>query len=401
LRAKTIITREEVKMKKLIIFLLAILVLGSLSFANHVEEASAAEPIKIGAILNYTGPAAMLGPLFKNGIIQAFEENNNQIAGRPLELIVEDAAGSPNVSLEKARKLVERDKVKIIIGPLMGDAHLAIAPYIANKKVLITTLYCGSYELDKYGNWLTYPTTLVGLTLPLGWYAHDSGYKTMVMITSDYAGGHGFMAGVRMGFEKKGGKIVQELFVPVGTADFGPYLSTLKKADCVSFFVPNTGESSRLITQYKEFGVKMPLLGTTLAADLPSAVMKELGDKVIGVQGQATYIWSRDDAINNQWVKTMKKRFGQIPGGLESNSYALASTILKGLKATGGDESFDKLWPAVIKVKMDTPQGALSYGPGGTAITDGYVVEAKVVDGNYVWDPVKVYPQVRDPRLKY
>ncbi|UCF08313.1 MAG: ABC transporter substrate-binding protein, partial [Thermoplasmata archaeon] len=295
---------------------------------------------------------------------------------------------------------VERDKVKIIIGPLMGDAHLAIAPYIVGKKVLITTLYCGGIELAKYHNWLVYPTTLVGLTLPLGWYAHDSGYKTMDMITSDYAGGHGFMKGVRMGFEEKGGKIVQEVFVPVGTADFGPYISTLKDADCVSFFVPNTGESSRLITQHKEFGVKMPILGTTLAADLPEHVMKELGDKVIGVRGQAAYIWSRDDAVNNEWVKAMEKRFGAIPGGLENNSYCITKTILAGLEATKGDESFDKLWPEVVKVKLNTPQGPLSYTPDGVAITDGYIVEAKVVDGRYVWDPIKVYPQVRDPRLK-
>ncbi len=381
-------------MKKLIVLFLAILVPASMAFGAPEK------PIKIGAILNYTGPAAMLGPLFKNGIVRALEENNNKVAGRPIELIVEDAAGDPSVCIEKARKLVERDKVKIIIGPLMGDAHLAIAPYIANKKVLITTLYCGDIQLGKYRNWLTYPTTLVGLTVPLGWYAHDSGYRTMVMVTSDYAGGHGFMKGVRMGFEQKGGKVVQELFVPVGTADFGPYISTMKDADCVSFFVPNTGESSRLITQYREFGVKMPLLGTTLAADLPEAVMKELGDKVIGVQGQAAYIWSRDDPVNNNWVNAMEKRFGRKPGGLANNSYCITSAILAALKATGGDESFDKLWRALVRVQLATPQGPLSFTPEGLAITDGYIVEAKVIGGKYMWDPIKVYPQVLDPRLK-
>ena len=380
-------------MKKLIVLLLAILVPASVAFGGPEK------PLKIGAILNYTGPAAMLGPLFKNGIVKALEENDNKIAGRPIELIVEDAAGDPSVCIEKARKLVERDKVKIIIGPLMGDAHLAIAPYMANKNVLITTLYCGGIELGKYRNWLTYPTTLVGLTLPVGWYAHDSGYRTMVMITSDYAGGHGFMKGVRMGFEGKGGKVIQEVFVPVGTADFGPYHSTLKDADCVAFFVPNSAESARLITQYREFGVKMPLLGTTLAADLPEAVMKDLGDNVIGVRGQAAYIWSRDNPVNNQWVKAMEKRFGMTPGGLASNSYSITSAILAALKVTGGDETFSKLWRALVRVQLDTPQGSLSFTPEGFAITDGYIVEAKVIDGKYVWDPIEVYPQVLDPRL--
>jgi branched-chain amino acid transport system substrate-binding protein len=387
-------------MKKLIFIVLAVLFMTFPAFWGSVRETSAAEPIKIGAILNLTGPAAMLGPLFKDGITMAFEENKSQVAGRRLELIVEDDATDPTTALEKARKLVERDKVKIIIGPLMGDAHLAIAPYLAGKKVLITTLYCGGIELAKYKQWLIYPTTLAGLCIPLGYYAADAGYKTMDMITSDYAGGHGFMNGVRMGFESKKGKIVQEVFPPVGTADFGPYLTALKPADCVSYFVPNTAESSRVIVQYREFGIKMPLLVTTLDGDIPEHVMKELGNKVIGLKGQASYIWQREDPVNKKWVQAMQKRFGRMPGGIEQNSYALASVILAGLKATGGNESFDKLWPVVVKMKMQTPQGPLSFTPEGVAITDGYIVEGKVIKGRYLWDPIKVYPQVRDPRLK-
>lgn len=296
--------------------------------------------------------------------------------------------------------MVERDKVKIIIGPLMGDAQLAVAPYAARKKVLITTLYCGGIDLVEHGNYLIYPSTTVSLTIPVGLYARDMGYKGMATIGSDYIGGHLFIKGIVMAFEERGGKVVQQQWPPVGTADFGPYISTLKDADCYSFFVPNTGESSRLITQYREFGVKKPLLGTTLASDLPEHVMKELGDKVIGVRGQATYVWSRDDPVNNSWVKAMEKRFGMTPGGLASNSYAITSAVLAGLKATGGDETFSKLWPEVLKVKMDTPQGPLSFTPEGVAVTDGYIVEAKQKGGRYLWDPIKVYPEIRDPRLK-
>jgi branched-chain amino acid transport system substrate-binding protein len=383
-------------MKKLIVLCL---LLGMVMPASLSLGASA-KPLKIGAILDFTGPAGMLGPLFKDGIVMALEENKNQIAGRPIELIAEDGATDPTTCLEKARKLVERDKVSIIIGPLMGDAHFAIDPYIATKKVLITTLYCGDLSLTKSKRWLIYPTTLVGLTIPLGWYAYDAGYKTMDMITSDYAGGHGFMKGVRMGFEQKGGKIVQEILVPVGTADFGPYLSTLKSADCVSYFVPNTAESSRVIVQYREFGIKMPLLPTTLDGDIPESVMKELGDKVLGLRGQAAYIWQRDDPVNKKWVAAMQKRFGRMPSGIENNSYCLTKTILAGLKATGGNDAYDKLWPQVVKVKMDSPQGPLSYTPEGVAVTDGYIVEGKLVNGRYLWDPIKVYPQIHDPRLK-
>jgi hypothetical protein len=74
--------------------------------------------------------------------------------------------------------------------------------------------------------------------------------------------------------------------------------------------------------------------------------------------------------------------------------------VLAGLKATNGDDSFGKLWPAVLKLKMDTPQGPLSFTPEGVAITDMYVTEAQKKDGEYVLSPpLFTVKAVRDWRL--
>jgi branched-chain amino acid transport system substrate-binding protein len=385
-------------MKRVItIFVVMGLLLSPLFFMGN---AAAAEPIKIGTILNLTGPIAFIGPLFKNGIVKALEEVDYTVGGRKIKLIPEDAAADMNVCLQKSKKLVERDKVHIIIGPLMGDAHMAIAPYLANKKVLTATFYCGDLELTKYKNWFIYPTTLVGLTAPVGYYAAELGYKTMITAGSDYAGGQGFIKGIKLGFEEKGGKVVQQVWWPVGNKDFGPYLSNLKKADCIGYFVEGPSAAQLFLSQYHEFGVKIPLLGTTLAADMPDQITSQLGDSVLGLRGQALYMANMDTPINKKWVAAMTKRFGQTPGGLESNSYAITRAILAALKATGGDDSFDKLWPALLKVKINTPQGPLAVSPEGVAITNGYIAELKKKDGKYYWDPIKTYKGVVDPRLK-
>ena len=96
----------------------------------------------------------------------------------------------------------------------------------------------------------------------------------------------------------------------------------------------------------------------------------------------------------------MTERFGQVPGAFEANAYALMQAVLTGLRATGGDDSFDKLWPAMLKVEIDTPQGPLAFGPEGVALTNGYIVEVKKKERAYYFDPIKTYPQVVDPRLK-
>lgn len=386
--------RKFVKTMLFVIVLLSFVV-GSLGYIH------AGEVIKIGTILNFTGPNAFIGPLFKSGIEMALEEANYTVAGKKIELIAEDAANDMNITLQKAKKLVERDKVRIILGPLMGDAQLAVAPYLSNKKVLATTLYCGNIELNmKYKGWLNYPSTLVGIMIPAGRFAGDAGYKTMITVGADYAGGHGFIEGVKLGFEEKGGKVVQQIWVPVGTNDFGPYINSLKKADCVAYFLEGPSPAQRFLTQYNEFGIKMPLIGTGIAAQLIEPILKEIGGKILGLQGQAHYLWNRKDPLNEKWVKEMNKRFGQVPGAFQVNSYSITRALLAGLEATGGDDSFDKLWPAMLNVKIDTPQGPLSFGPEGVAITNGYIVEVAKKDGKYYLNPIKTYEKVTDPRLK-
>jgi len=391
---------EGKKMRKLITLCLAIVLLVSFIVVGSAGMARAEEVLKIGTILNLTGPIAFIGPLFKNGIVKALEEVNYTVGGRKIVLIPEDAAADMNVCLEKAKKLVERDKVNIIIGPLMGDAHMAIAPYLAGKKVLSATFYAGDLELTKYKNWFIYPTTLIGLTTPVGYYAADLGYKTMITAGTDYAGGQGFIKGIKLAFEERGGKVVQEVWWPVGNQDFGPYLSGLKEADCIGYFVEGPSAAQLWISQYHQFGVKIPLLGTTMAADMPDQILSELGDICIGLKGQALYLITRKDSVNEKWVKAMTDRFGQTPGGLESNSYAITRAILAALQSTGGDDSYDKLWPALLKVKIHTPQGPLEVSPEGIAITSGYIAEVKKKDGKYYWDPIKTYEKVVDPRLK-
>ena len=387
-------------MKKLLTLLLVTVFVFSTLLVGTVGLVRAEETIKIGAILNFTGPVAFIGPIFKNGIVKALEEVDYTVNGKKIVLIPEDAAGDMNVCLQKSRKLVERDKVNIIIGPLMGDAHMAIAPYLSTKKVVAATLYCGDLELTKHKNWFIYPTTLIGLTAPVGYYAAELGHKTMITAGSDYAGGQGFIKGIKMGFEKKGGKVVQQVWWPVGNKDFGPYLSSIKQADTIGYFVESPSAAQLFLSQYHEFGGKLPLLGTTLAADMPDQITSQLGDSVLGLKGQALYMASLDAPVNKKWVNEMTQRFGQAPGGLEANSYIITLTILAALQATGGDDSYDKLWPALKKVKIDTPQGPLAVSKEGIALVDNYIVELKKKDGKFYWDPIKTYRAVKDPRLE-
>jgi len=346
----------------------------------------AKEPIKIGALFDYTGPVADLGPKFQAGVELALEEANYEVAGRPIKLIIEDSATDVTVALDKFKTLVARDKIHICIGPLMGDAHLAIAPYAAESKVIVTSLINGMYEAIPYKTYVIYPTTVDAQTYPFGKYVYEKlGYRTMITIGANYAGKIGYANGAAKGFADAGGTVVQQLWPSVGTPDYSPYIGAFKTADVVLYALEGPGPVSRFVYQYHQAGLTMPLVTITQDGDYTPEALAELGDAALGILGESSYTWQLDTPENKKFVQGITAKTGKLfPSCSEQNAYTLTKVVLAGLEATGGDESYDKLWPAILNIKMNTAQGPLSFTAEGVAVTDMYVTQAEKKDGNYV-----------------
>jgi branched-chain amino acid transport system substrate-binding protein len=379
-----------VKGRKLLSFatgICLILVLGALLIGGCAPKAPpTGEPIKIGALFDYTGPVADLGPKFEAGVKLALEEVNYEVAGRPIELIIEDSATDVTVALDKFKTLVARDKIHICIGPLMGDAHLAIAPYAAENEVIVTSLINGMYETIKDRCYIIYPTTVDAQTYPFGKYCYDElGYRTMITIGANYAGKIGYANGAAKGFADAGGTVIQQLWPDVGSPDYSPYIGAFKTADVVLYALEGPGPVARFIYQYHQAGLTMPLVTITQDGDYTPEALAELGDIALGIPGESSYTWKLDNAENRKFVQGITAKTGKLfPSCSEQNAYTLAKVVLAGLKATGGDESYDKLWPAILNIKMNTAQGSVSFTPEGVAVTDMYVTQAEKEDGNYV-----------------
>jgi branched-chain amino acid transport system substrate-binding protein len=156
----------------------------------------------------------------------------------------------------------------------------------------------------------------------------------------------------------------------------------------------------RLLKQYHQFGLKMPVVIAD-PASLRSEHMAEIGEPMLGMVGMLDYTWRIDHPANLKFVKAFEAKFGGKPEMVHSTAYSVVSIYLAGLEATGGDASFDALRPAILGLQIDTPHGATSFSRSGFAVTPRYMVEAKIIEGLYVWEPFKTYPAVRDPRDNY
>jgi len=85
-------------------------------------------PINLGLIVPETGPLAANGKDMVNALQLFLEQRQNKLAGRPVNLIVEDDAGVPATGLTKARSLIDGNRIHVLVGPLSAAVGFFVAP---------------------------------------------------------------------------------------------------------------------------------------------------------------------------------------------------------------------------------------------------------------------------------
>ena len=251
------------------------------SLAISTTVLAQAEPIRIGFLTVRSGALAAGGRQMEEGIQLFLKERNNMIAGRKVELTIADTGGNPAGAKTKTQELVERNKVHVIIGPLAAFEAIAIDDYI--RQAQIPTVSCSAAAEDltqrKANPWFVRTSASSGQpNHPVGDYAAKVlGYKRVAIIADDFAYGHETAAGFQRVFEDNGGKVVQKLWPPLNVADYGSYIGQLKtNVDAV--YAGFAGANGlRFLKQYKEYGMKMPVLGSATTTD--EGILKQMGDE--------------------------------------------------------------------------------------------------------------------------
>ncbi len=388
-----------------------VLVLGTISLMTACAKSAPAPapvpapapappqtPIKIGVLVPLTGPVSVTGKMLVDGVKLGFEEAGYEVAGRKIELIIEDEGGIPEMAIDKARKLVEHDNVSMIIGPLI--TKLAVAPYMA--KVMVPNFVIGPspWEATKYDWTFSTSGTESEYAYTMGRYAYEEmGLRTINTITIETFG-HSFLDAFIEAFEKSGGQVVSEQYTPFPCPDFSPYLTVMKDADAVVAWFHGS-DSIAFLTQYHEFGIRqrMPLVaafhGAFFHDFILDALPPEAAEAVIGERVPTDYTNLLETDLNKRFVAAFEKKYDYTPGEGEAMSYGSVQAALETLKATGGDTTPEKLRQAILALDFEDPGGHIRIDPAtGMAIRDVYIVEIRKIEGKYVWVPVYTYEDV-------
>ncbi len=356
------------------------------------------QPIKIGALLSLTGPFVDPGKDFRAAIEVRLEEAGWKVAGRPIELIVEDDKSFDTATgLDKTKKMVVADKIHIMLGPLLSGIRLAVEPYIERAGIPNIAFSRHLPKAAKEGGWVFLPAgTLREFSKPMGWFAYeDMGFRKANTVADDNVAGHEYMGGTVEGFKQKGGTVLFEQFPPSPSADYAPYVSALKKdANVVMTWLGSRGTLDFLKTFY-DFGLKdkMEVICVTGGEFLKEEHLPAFGDKVLGVTGLTDYNWRMDNPVNKKFVRSIEAKTGNKPSPFHSRGYEAISIAIAALEATGGDTTPEKLRKAISATKLDMPAGPVSFTSNNIGIRNMYAMKVQKVDGKPSWVVVKAYRQ--------
>ena len=340
-----------------------ILFAGCLGVGVAAAAPAGAEELRIGYIAPVTGIFAQVGKDMVDGFQLYLAEHNNKLGGMDVKFIVEDDQGKPDAGVTKAKKLILQDKVHMFIGGLLASTGYAVAPVSTAEK----TLYISSVssaddltqrQLGKYPYFLRTSWTSSQPHHALGQWACDQGYKKAVVIAADYAFGYETVGGFQKAFEDCGGKVIQKIWPPLGTKDFGPYIPTIK-ADTDIIFTTMVGPMAlQFPKQLRAAGNSKPILGSGVSYD--EFVLPFMGNEVIGDVSALHYSAAIDTPGNQTFVKAYRSKYGKVPGYYSENNYSTAMWIDQAIQRAGGKypgpEQFIKIMQSI---KRDAPRGAI------------------------------------------
>jgi branched-chain amino acid transport system substrate-binding protein len=326
------------------------------------------------------------------------EEVGYKMGGRRVELLAEDEEGLPAVALTKTKKLVELNKIHILVGPVMGSSGYAVAPYVVSKKVPCM-LMPSSDDLTqrKRSKWIIrVQASHSQHSHPFGEYAYKVlGYRKIATIGMDYAFGWEVGGGFQKTFEELGGKIIQKIWAPVSASDFSPYLPQFRK-DADAIYTTLSGKLALVfLKQYEEYGLKgkIPLIAAGTQTD--ENILPSMGDEALGVITSLHYSAALDTPLNREFVKKYRPKYGKVPSYYSEMCYTLMHWIDKAVTSLKGDVSDpEKVLKALRSVRLEAPRGPLKLDAYGNAIQNVYIRKVERVGAELQNTVIYTYPEV-------
>ena len=333
--------------------------------------------LRVGFMLPYTGTFAQLGMAIENGVRLAIDQQGGKLGGREIEWFKVDDESEPSKGVENASKLVQRDKVDVLIGTVHSGVQMGIQKVARDSGVLTLIPNAGVLAATRSlcaPNVFRASYTNSQPTLALGKAMMDRGHKKTVWISWKYAAGDEALEGFKQSYTAAGGTIVKELGLPFPNVEFQALLTEIAaiKPDAVACFFAGGG-AAKFIKDYAAAGLKdkIPLYGSGF---LTEGVIEAAGPAAEGIITTMHYADSLDTPRNKQFRLDYAKAFRSQPDVYAVQGYDTGLLLIQGANAVKGDlTAKPALYKAMEGVTIDSPRGKWTMSKAHNPVQDIYL----------------------------
>lgn len=312
--------------------------------------AHAQEKLKLGFIVALSGALGLPGAEQRRGFEVALEHLGNRIGGLPVEIFTGDSKTNPGATVQELSRLIEKDRVDVLIGLTGSNEILAALKPVTDAKVFFIGANGGPAQAAGEGCTPYYFNASFQneqLTEGVGAYMAKEGVKKLYLLGMDYEAGHEHSNAARKGYK---GEVTAHVFTPINQVDFAADIAKIRAsgADGVWAFYPGA-PGIAFTRQWAQAGLqgKIPLF-TNVALSEP-LVFQAQGKTALGIHVTGVYFAAIDNPENKRFVETFRKKFNRDPASYAAMAYDATMLLDAAVREVKGNIKNQEAFRAALK----------------------------------------------------
>jgi branched-chain amino acid transport system substrate-binding protein len=340
-----------------------------------VNPVLAQAKLKICFISAQSGPLNVLGLEQKRGFEIAMDHLGGKFGQTPIEVVVADSKGNPSATVQEISRLIDKEKVDLIVGLSASNELVAGVKPIVDAKIFFIGMNGGvAVNAGEQCNPYYFNASFQNaqLTTGMGAFMTKQGVKKLYLIGADFEAGYEHTDAAKTGFK---GEIVAQQFTPLTQLDFAADIAKIRAsgADGVFAFYPG-GLGIAFMRQWAQAGLsgKIPVF-SNIALTEPTAFQAQ-GKSVLGTYVSAVYFAGIDNPVNKRFVQDFKTKFGRDPAsyaGLAYDAMMLVDSAVKEVKGNVKDQVAFRA--ALKKANFQSVRGSFAFSSNNHPIQNTYL----------------------------
>ena len=340
-----------------------------------INQVLADTKLKVGFISAQSGPLNVLGLEQKRGFEIAMDHLGGKFGATQIEVVAADSKGNPSATVQEISRLIDKEKVDVIVGLSASNELVAGVKPIVDAKIFFIGMNGGvamnaGEQCSPY--YFNAAFQNAQLTTGMGAFMTKQGVKKLYLIGADFEAGYEHTDAAKTGFK---GEIVASQFTPLTQLDFAADIAKIRAsgADGVFAFYPG-GLGIAFMRPWAQAGLvgKIPVF-SNIALTEPTAFQAQ-GKSVLGTYVSATYFAGIDNPVNKRFVQDFKTKFGRDPAsyaGLAYDAMMLLDSAVKEVKGNVKDQTAFRA--ALKKANFQSVRGPFAFNTNNHPIENTYL----------------------------